>query len=152
MRQLHHMLKMDKTDEEILDAIRFDAKLSNRQIAKKTGIPMATVNRRLRELLDTGIIRRFVTELDHEKLGKKTIAYILIRAKAGANQRQMIREISKMKEVEDIASLAGQFDLLIKVRVKDNEELTDFLFNKMKILEQVSQTETLIALNIKDES
>ena len=145
------MITIDSTDEEIIEAIRYDARLSSRSVAKKTQIPLATVNRRLKELIRKGVIKRFVTEIDYEKLGKKTIAYILIRAKAGSNQMQMIREMSKLKEVEDMAALAGQFDMIAKVRVQDNEELTSFLFKKIKFLEQVLQTETLIALNLKNQ-
>ncbi len=142
---------IDRVDEEILNVIKFNARLSGRQIAKKTGIPVATANRRLKHMINNGIINKFVTDINYDKLGKKTIAFVLIRASPGANQFQILEEAAKFDIVEDMAALTGQFDILLKIRVKDNEELTEFIFKKMKPLPQVSQTETFITLKLKDD-
>jgi len=143
------METIDSRDLEIIQTIKNDARLSSHQIAKKTGIPAATVNRRLQDLMKQGYIQKFVTILDEEKLGKKTLAYVLLRCASGADYSVIMKEAMKYDCVEDMAALTGQFDILLKVRVKDNDELSDFLFTKVRNFPQVASTETLITLNIK---
>jgi len=143
------MEELNERDLEIIQTIKNDARLSSHQISKKTGIPAATVNRRLRDMIKQGYIKKFVTVLDEEKLGKKTLAYVLLRCASGADYSIIMRDALKNECVEDIAALTGQFDILLKVRVKDNDELSDFLFTKVRAFPQVASTETLITLTIK---
>lgn len=143
------MKEIDDVDSAILEVLEENARLSTRNISKKSRIPLATVNRRLKKLVETGIIKRFTTELDYDKLGKKTVAYVLIRSHPGADYDAIYKKAITNKAIEDIMATAGQFDIIIKVRVKDNDELSDFLFNYVRNLPLVAQTETLIALNIK---
>lgn len=147
--QINHMDDIDEIDRTIIDAIKNDARLSTRQIAKKTGIPAATVNRRLQKLVKDKVIKKFAAVLDYEKLGKKTVAYLLIRSKPGADYNDVLNEAEKHEVVEDMAACAGQFDIILKVRVKDNDELSEFIFNYVRDFPSVAQTETLIALPIK---
>ncbi len=142
-------MEPDRIDMEILDAIKENARLSSRQIARKTGIPTATVNRRLKKLIKEGIIKKFATVLDYEKLGKRTIAYILIRCKAGSDYNKLLDDAPKQEAVEDMAVTGGQFDILMKVRVRDNDELSDFIFGYLRTFDTVAQTESLIQFNMK---
>ena len=140
---------IDDIDKSIIDVIKNDARLSARQVSQKTGIPVATVNRRLKHLIKSGVIKKFVTVLDYEKLGKKTIAYVLISSKPGADYNDILDAAAKHDVVEDMEATAGQFDIILKVRVKDNEELSDFLFHYVRNFPSVARTETLIGLSIK---
>lgn len=149
LRHLNHMEGLDQRDLTIIQTIKNDARLSARQISKKTGIPVATVNRRMQEMIKQGYIKKFVTVLDDEKLGKKTLAYILIKCTQGADYSVIMDAALKHPCVEDLAALTGQFDIILKVRVKDNDELSDFLFSAVRNFPQVAATETLITLAIK---
>lgn len=146
---LFHMTNIDDVDSAILGVLKENARLPTREISKKSGVPLATVNRRMKKLVETGVIKRFTTELDYEKLGTKTIAYVLIRSHPGADYDIIYNKMIKHSSVEDIAATAGQFDIIMKVRVKDNDELSDFLFKYVRNLPSVAQTETLIALNLR---
>lgn len=140
------MILLDSTDNSILEVMKENSRLSSRQIAKKTGISLATVVRRLKKLIDTGIIKRFTVDLDYEKLGRRTSAYIMIRTTPGLDYHDILRECPRYKEVVDIEATAGQFDIVMKVRVKDTDELSDFIFKRVRKFPSVLQTQTLIAL------
>lgn len=144
------MNELDETDASILGVVKQNSRLSVRQIAVKTGVPAATVNRRLNKLVETGVIRRFTAELDYEKLGKKTAAYVLIRGHPGTDYQPVLDSASRNEAVEDMSIITGPFDILLKVRVKDNEDLSDFLFNYAKQFPYVAQTETFMVLNLKN--
>lgn len=143
------MTEVDDVDTSILGVLKENARLSTREISKRCGVPLATVNRRMKRLVEIGIIKRFTTELDYEKLGKKTVAYILLRSHPGADYDAIYKKVISHPSVEDIAATTGQFDIIMKVRVKDNDELSDFIFRYVRNLPDVAQTETLIALTVK---
>jgi len=143
------MVEIDDLDKSILDVIRHNAKMSSNDISKKTKIPVATVTRRLKRLIDTKVITGFDTRIDPEKLGLKTQAYVVIRSVAGADQNDILDAAMKRPEVEDLAAISGQFDILLKVRVKDTDALSEFLFKHVRKFPSVAQTETFLVLNLK---
>lgn len=141
------MIEIDETDKSIIDVLKENSRFSTLEISKKSGIPPATVNRRMQKLTQNGVIKKFSIVLDYEKLGLETVAYILVRTRPGADYYAIADEAAKYESVEDIASLTGQFDTLVKVRVKDNKDLSHFIFSFVRNLPSVAQTETLIVLN-----
>ena len=78
------MYKIDDSDKSIIEVLKYNSKLSTIAIAKKTGIPPATVNRRIKKMLQFGVIKNFSVILDYEKIGLATSAYILVRSTPGA--------------------------------------------------------------------
>jgi len=60
--------RMDKLDKRILNTLLDDARLSYRQIAKKTGISTATAATRIRNMEKKGIIKQYSAILNYEKL------------------------------------------------------------------------------------
>jgi len=143
------MVEIDDTDRTLLDVIKHNGRFSTRELSEKTKIPMATVNRRLKNLIKTGVIKEFGAVIDNEKLGLKTLAYVLIRSLPGADQSDVLNAAAKRPEVEDMAAISGQFDILLKVRVKDTDELSEFLFKYVRNFPSVAATETFIGLNLK---
>ena len=71
------MKNMDDKDYAVLNVLRKNAKLSTKQIAKKTGIPITTVHNRIKKLESSGIIKGYTTILDNKLIGN-VIAFILI--------------------------------------------------------------------------
>ena len=117
------MAQLDEVDWKIINALKKDSRLSARELAKRTKISSATINRRVRRLEDSGVIEGYTLTLNQEKLGKETLAYILIRTKPGADYNTMMNDMCKRDEVEDIAAMAGDFDILLKIRTGNIKEL-----------------------------
>ena len=66
-------------------------------------------------------------------------------------ERQKIREVSQklvdMNEVSEVYSVAGRFDLVAIVRVKNNHQIAEVIAGNFSELEGITATETLIAFN-----
>ena len=66
-------------------------------------------------------------------------------------ERQQIKLISQqlvdMQEVSEVYSVAGRYDLVAIVRVKNNQQIADTITGKFGDLNGISATETLIAFN-----
>jgi len=53
--------------------------------------------------------------------------------------------LSEMRGISEVYSVAGNFDLVAMVRVKENEALAELVAQKIRGVEGVTRTETLIA-------
>ena len=65
--------------------------------------------------------------------------------------RDQIKVVSQklvdMQEVSEVYSVAGRYDLVAIIRVKNNEQIADTITGKFSELEGITATETLIAFN-----
>ena len=61
--------------------------------------------------------------------------------------RGVINEVMKIKGVTEVFTVAGEYDLVVMVRVKSNHELSEVVANKMAHdIKGISHTKTLISL------
>ena len=65
--------------------------------------------------------------------------------------RNQIKDVSQklvdMQEVSEVYSVAGRYDLVAIIRVKNNEQIADTITGKFAELQGITATETLIAFN-----
>lgn len=78
MNDSNEALSLDATDLRILDLLQTDASLSNQDLAQQAHVSPATCLRRVKRLLDGGIIERRVALLSAEKLGAGLSAIVEI--------------------------------------------------------------------------
>lgn len=146
-------MKLDEKDFRILDVLKINSKLTTQQIAKKLNIPITTVHNRIKKMQKCGAIKGYTVLLDHVQLGKPILAYVLVTAyhmlPTGKKlfQEDIAAAIKKLPGVEEIDIMAGGSDLLIKVRVSDIGELNDFLIHKLRRIDGVDKTQTMIVLS-----
>lgn len=69
---------LDATDLRILEQLQRDASLSNQDLAARVHVSPATCLRRVKRLVDTGIVERRVALLSAEKLGAGLTAIVEI--------------------------------------------------------------------------
>ena len=53
-------------------------------------------------------------------------------------------EVKKLEEVKEVITTYGEYDLIIKVEVENLEGLDNFVFHKLRIIEGIASTTTLI--------
>ncbi|MCP3965863.1 MAG: Lrp/AsnC family transcriptional regulator [Lentisphaerae bacterium] len=62
--------------------------------------------------------------------------------------KQVIKDLMSMDGVSEVYTVAGEYDLVVMVRAKDNAQLSDVVANKMTHeLEGIQHTKTLISLD-----
>ena len=69
-------LTLDATDLRLLDLLQHDASLSNQDLAAAAHVSPATCLRRVRRLVEAGVIERRVALLSHERLGHGLTAVV----------------------------------------------------------------------------
>lgn len=143
---------MDEKDEKIIEILKENSNLSTHKISKKSGIPITTVHHRIKKLEKDGIIKKYTIELDQKKIGKPISAYIFITVDYKAMKEQDISQTDvaekfrKMDYVKSAAIIAGERDLLLKIRAKDMDQLNDMVINNIRNTEVIERTQTIMVL------
>ncbi|MFH2106956.1 MAG: Lrp/AsnC family transcriptional regulator [Candidatus Micrarchaeota archaeon] len=139
------MYELDEKDYAILDVLRENSSLSIQKIARKTGIPIATIHHRLTKLKANGIIQKYTIVIDKAKLGRSMVAHILIKAVPKSDHKKLLGKLMINDMVEDGSAVTGEFDLILKIRIADVNELDKFVLTFLRTFDEIAQTQTMIA-------
>ena len=71
-------------------------------------------------------------------------AIVMIKAET-SRIPDLANQITEMDGVQEVFSVAGRVDLVAIVKVSRNEDLADVISDKMRHLEGIVETETMIA-------
>lgn len=135
---------IDEKDELILDELKKNARESTVDIARKIKVPRVTVHERIKRLTNRGIIRRFTAIPDYKKLGLETTAYVLISYTPNEFlQREVAEKIARLPHVYEVHLVAGEWDMIVKVRGKNLEQIGQLVLEKMRKVEGVESTFTM---------
>ncbi len=144
---------MDDIDKKIIDVLKDNARWSTQKIAKKTGIPITTVHYRIKKLEGEGIIKKYTVGLDYKKMGVPICAFVLIvvdyndMKEKNLTQHQLAQKLLLKPQVEAASMVAGRFDIIVKLRVANVDELNQFVTVDMRNMQGVERTETMLVLN-----
>jgi Lrp/AsnC family transcriptional regulator for asnA, asnC and gidA len=141
---------LDNINLKIIDFLSKDSSTPFVEIAKQIGISDATVHIRVRRLLAAGIINKFTISVDNNRLGYDHLAFMGINIEPGFAE-ELTDELSKVDEVLEIHEMHGRFDLLLKVRAKDLDQMRDIVVNKIRILPHIIETELMTVLKSRKE-
>lgn len=142
---------LDDINLRIIDMLMNDASRPFVDIAKELQISDATVHMRVRRLVAAGIIRRFTIATDNNLLGYDHLAFMGINMSEGSAD-EVTAKLSQYDEILEIHEIHGRFDLLLKVRARNLEEMRDIVVNKIRQIPQVTDAELITVLKtIKEE-
>ncbi len=137
-------MDMDETDVKILKTLVSDARLSSRQISKKTSVSIGTVLTRMKKMEKAGIIRGYSVVVDHEKLGYMLTALIEITVSKG-RLLEMENEIARMPNVCSVYDVTGLTDAFVIAKFKSREDLSAFA-KRLLALPYVERSNTHVVL------
>ena len=117
------------------------------KIAKRIKEPSTTIHYNIKKLEKEGAIKAYKAVFDYEKINEGFCAYSFIKltSQAGADPDKLIREFARFEEVESADILAGEWDIILKIRAKNQEEYYKVLKNILG-REGVEKTTSLISL------
>ena len=121
--------RFDRATKQILEALQADSRQSTQQLADKVGLSATPVWRRVKELEESGVIRRHVALVDREKLGLSicVLANVsLVRHSEGAVE-QFERLVTASREIIECHATTGEADYVIKIVVADMKAYDQFL-------------------------
>lgn len=141
---------LDQKDRAILRLLQENAKITVREISEKIHLSTTPVHERIKRMEDAGVITRYVTLVDHTKVGKRlmVICYVSLKEhnkKAGVS---FIKAIHAMTEVVECYNISGEFDFMLKVVVGSMDDYYNFHVNKLSQIENMGHVQSVFVMGI----
>lgn len=142
-------MKLDATDRKILKELQKNSKITNVELSKKVGLSPAPTLGRVQRLEKAGLIKSYHARVNAQALGLGFTALIqvsLTRQVKNAIQN-FIDQINNIDEIVECVQLTGNFDYQLKIIVADIPAFDNLISEKLSIIEEIGQMQTLVVLS-----
>jgi len=139
--------KLDTVDQQLIQLLEKDTRQSSEKLAKKIGVSPATVRRRVKRLIENGVIH-FMGIIDPRKAGVPVGVLVAFDVE---HERfdDVAESLARHPRVRWVAVATGRFDILAFGRFPNTDELSHFLEKEISSLEGVKNSETFVILSMK---
>jgi len=149
------MILLDLIDKQIVNLLQQNSKANIKEIALKIGLTQTPTYERIKRLEKSGVIQQYVAVLNKEKIGFNVEVFcqvtLLVHSKELITKFE--KAINKIDEVIECFHVAGNYDYLLKIIVKDMKSYQLFLKNKLSVLDSVGNVQsTFVMSSTKDTS
>ena len=132
----------DEIDERIIRILQEDSRRAFVDIANEIGLSESAVRRRVKNLVDRAIIKRFTIELG---ASDKTSAITLISVASTADTSTVSNRLMELNGVKVVYEITGQYDIAAIIAAPAIVDINRCIDDVRKI-EGVSDTDTVIIL------
>lgn len=132
----------DKIDENILTLLRNDARESFVDIGKKLKLSESAVRRRVKNLINEGIIKKFTIDVEESN---KTSAVVLITVHSTTDTSKISSQLMNISSIKTIYEITGQYDIIVIINAKNIMEINSCIDSLRKI-SGIADTNTVIIL------
>ena len=139
---------LDRIDLGILRRLQKDGRLCNADLAQQAHVSAATCHRRTKRLFRDGFIQGVGARIAPERVGRGTLVIVgLVLDRSTSESFGAFEEaILKLPFVLDCHLVAGDFDYLLKIRVKDISDFSRLHGTRLLALPGVRQTRTFFVM------
>lgn len=117
---------IDDKDRQILMLLQEDGRMQFKQIAKKVGLSIDSVHRRIKEMQNKGIFHSTI-QVEPRAIGYPLVADIKIKLKnvSEKKRKEFIDYLKKHKSCIELHAVMGDFDFTCVLIAKDSNELEE---------------------------
>ena len=132
----------DKVDEKIINFLKEDSRESFVDIGKKLKLSESAVRRRVKNLVDSGTIKRFTVEVGEENA---TSAIVLISVDSTTETSKVSEKLGKLEGVKVVYEITGQYDIITIISATNISEINSSI-DALRKIPGVIDTNTVIIL------
>lgn len=136
-------------DEELIKALRRNARAPASALARRLGASRTTVQARIERLERSGAITGYTITEGGERRRTRLRATVLIVIEPREAAR-VTTAMSALDEVESLHSTSGRFDMCAEVAARDAEAM-DAILDRIGMINGVRSIESLVHLGAKIE-
>jgi DNA-binding Lrp family transcriptional regulator len=145
LRCVTDLAAVDDTDRAILDLLSENARRPLREIADAVGLTVAPVQRRIARLERLGVIERYTVQVNHGRIAGGIEAMTELHFADDLDLAQIMEFVAQIPEVEEVLTLAGDPDALVRIRVQGVEDLRRVV-SSLRSGNAIAGTKTLVVL------
>ena len=141
--------EIDDIDKRILNLLQADATLPLKYIAEKVHASVATCQRRIQMMTETGVITRQVVIVNPTELGFDLTAFVLIEMEKQNNALQdgFERLMNRIPNVMSCYEISGDYDFLLLVHAKNMAEYHRFTRDNLTYDNNVRRFKSQFVMN-----
>jgi DNA-binding Lrp family transcriptional regulator len=119
---------MKGIEEELINELRSDGCVpAITKLAKRLRKPGSTIHFNVKKMEKEGKILAYKAVFDYEKIGQGFTAFALVKLSSKVYEKEGLTseiagKIARHPEVESVDVLTGEYELLVKLRAKDQKE------------------------------
>ncbi len=132
----------DKVDEKIINFLKEDSRESFVDIGKKLKLSESAVRRRVKNLVDSGTIKKFTVEVGEENA---TSAIVLISVDSTTETSKVSEKLAKLEGVKIVYEITGQYDIITIISATNISEINSSI-DALRKIPGVIDTKTVIIL------
>ena len=138
--------RLGALDKKILELVIADARIPFLEVARACNVSGAAIHQRIQKLTNIGILKGSQFNIDPEKIGYETCAFIGLYLKDPEKFDDVVEELRKIPEVVECHYTTGGYDMFIKLYAYNNHHLLNVIHDKLQPL-GLSRSETIISFN-----
>ncbi len=142
------MIELDRTDLELLRHLQSDGRMSNAELAERINVSAPTCHRRTQRLIDEKVITNFRASINPEAVGYGGMVMVgaVLERSTPESFAQFEAAIAEFPFALECQCVAGDFDYLIKVRVRDTVDFNELHRQQLLTLPNVRQLRSFFVL------
>ena len=133
---------LNSVDEKIIKILKIDSRKSFVDIANEIGMSESAVRRRVKNLQDNGVIKKFTIDMGPSS---KTSAITLISVNSTADTANVSEHLLNLKGIEVVYEITGQYDIATVINAPTILEINSYI-DEIRKIDGVSDTNTVIIL------
>lgn len=137
---------MDDVDRQLLAALLHDARASWAELGRVVGLSAPSVADRVTRLERDGVITGYHAAIDPAAVGLGASALVGVYQREGADADKVVDQLREIEQVEDCWFVAGDEELVVRLRVTDVDALERAL-SRLRSVRGVSRTRTTVVLS-----
>jgi DNA-binding Lrp family transcriptional regulator len=148
------IIKLDKTDEALLNALQMNAKVTNKELGEMIHKSPTAAFERVKQLEKDHVIEKYTIKVNKKKLGLLLTVYAVVQLKEHRNAYlvEFEKEVVNFSEVRECYHMTGNFDYMLKISVPDIDTYHDFIKNKLANLPNIGNVQSYFVMStIKEE-
>ncbi len=137
---------LDAIDRQMIDELQRDGRVSVPVLAERLGIARATAYTRFDRLVDEGVIQGFTAVVDPAHLGLRVAALVMVDVEQD-KWREAHTDLAAIDAVEWVGLATGPFDIVLRLRCADLDELRDVVLAQLHAVPAVTSAQTVVLLD-----
>lgn len=145
MKIKRQAISLDDLDWKILEALQENAKQTYSETGRLLNVAHSTVYERIRRMEQHGIIEKYTTIVNLEKVGMKYITAVMTIITDPKESENVAEKLSEFENVLEVyTSLSEELQITAKVVAEDQSELHSFIAHSVAPLPGVLRIRTSI--------
>ena len=142
-------IHLDELDRKIITLLGTNAKMGNKEIASKIGLSVTPTFERIKRMERHGIIKGYTIVLNKKKIDKGL--HVLCQVSLKAHNLDLLvgfeYAVVNLSEVSACYHIAGNYDYLLSIEVKDMDEYQQFLKAKLATIPNIANVQSSFVMS-----